>query len=173
VDYFLLPFRLDGLNRHVIWFQNDVDGVITTHNKRIVTFETQDDATNYAVGSNIALTPRVDENLELDWLVDGADFSTGDIDCRRTLLAWNFFADVAASLGAKASDFLAKDRKPSKTYDKVFWGNNLPAVTPDGEHYVPSWSTEEIEEIKSILVAGLMLFISNLQDVSYDLRITP
>jgi hypothetical protein len=34
---------------------------------------------------------------------------------------------------------------------------NLPAITPTGEHYVPTWSTEEVRTLAQIIASGLDL----------------
>jgi hypothetical protein len=45
-------------------------------------------------------------------------------------------------------------------YDKLFWGNNLPLITPEGERYLPEWSADEVQSLAQILASGLDLFIS-------------
>jgi hypothetical protein len=35
-------------------------------------------------------------------------------------------------------------------YEKVFYANNLPTITPSGEHYEPEWSGWELEEMSRI-----------------------
>lgn len=40
-------------------------------------------------------------------------------------------------------------------YDKLFHGCNLPAMTPDGEHYVPEWSASETAALKQLLMLGI------------------
>ena len=49
-----------------------------------------------------------------------------------------------------------------RVYDKLFFGNNLPAMTPPGEHYDPTWSDAEIRILCSVIAAGLHLFRSHL-----------
>jgi len=67
--------------------------------------------------------------------------------------AWNFFIDVRA-VGACAA-FDRADRKATKCYDKLFWGLNLPAMTPEGKSYEPVWQTAETKLMKDVLRAGL------------------
>jgi len=45
-------------------------------------------------------------------------------------------------------------------YDKVFFGNNLPSVTPQREHNVSEWAAAEIAALAEILATGLDLFVS-------------
>jgi hypothetical protein len=46
-------------------------------------------------------------------------------------------------------------RPVQKIYDMLFCANNLPAVTPPGEHYKPEWVQEEIEAMARIYRLGL------------------
>jgi len=49
-------------------------------------------------------------------------------------------------------------------YDKLFWGNNLPAMTPPGERFVPTWSAEELEALAALLSAGFAMLSSSMQN---------
>jgi hypothetical protein len=51
-------------------------------------------------------------------------------------------------------------------YDKLFWGNNLPVVTPPGEFYVPAWSDEELAELHRILSDGMRLIRVAVRETS-------
>jgi hypothetical protein len=46
-------------------------------------------------------------------------------------------------------------RGAEKIYDKLFFGNNLPAITPAGVSYEPVWSHDEIETLSRIYRLGL------------------
>src|SRR5262249_49752162 len=46
-------------------------------------------------------------------------------------------------------------RREQKIYNKLFLANNLPAVTPPGEHYGPEWMQEEIEAMARVYRLGL------------------
>ncbi len=69
---------------------------------------------------------------------------------------------MAASLPSKAGSFIALEKTARDIYQKVFWGNNLPAVTPAGKGFDPTWSEEDLIGIKAVLETGLSLFVSNL-----------
>lgn len=40
-------------------------------------------------------------------------------------------------------------------YDKLFWGSNIPAVTPAGQKFNPDWSASEIAALARVLSSGL------------------
>ena len=77
------------------------------------------------------------------------------VDCGNFLAAWNLFDDVSRSVGG---NFNADHKLTAKIYDKLFWGNNLPAVTPEGEHYEPTWTKRELKIMREVLSDGLSLF---------------
>jgi hypothetical protein len=159
LHYFPYKFRWREKDQYVLWFENDSDGVVTERGSVLV-FASKEFASDFAFEHDLPYSPSEAE-IDLDWLAT-AQFDQ-EIDCIRTLAAWNFFADVASSMPEKATDFFALDRRPSELYEKIFWGNNLPAVTPAGEHYAPHLSPAELAEIEVILSAGLDLFTGNLK----------
>ena len=89
-----------------------------------------------------------------DWLRNPSD----DIDCPTFLNTWNLFSDLATSLNGRRSHI--DDRQYMDIYDKVFFGNNLPPVTPPGEYYVPAWSDDEIAVFVELFSEWLAKFRS-------------
>jgi len=87
------------------------------------------------------------------------------VNCENILAVWNLFTDV--SFSAKHS-FLgdSKLRLIRKIYDKIFWGNNLPAITPKNEKYIPVWEKSEINKIKEILLQGYQIFEKVIKNYS-------
>jgi hypothetical protein len=53
------------------------------------------------------------------------------------------------------SRYVFLSRQASYIYEKLFYGNNLPSITPIGEHYIPSWSNDELIEMRLVFMAGL------------------
>jgi hypothetical protein len=77
------------------------------------------------------------------------------------LAAWNLFADVAISVENRGLAFKHIDSQLPKTiYEKLFWGSNLPSMTPEGAHYDPGWSLDEIHSLAEILGSGLQMLKS-------------
>jgi hypothetical protein len=96
---------------------------------------------------------------DLDWVAAWTRVPAMPVDCTKALAAWNLFADVARSMPARESAFGHLDSQPA-IYNKLFWGNNLPSMTPKGRRYVPEWSADEIALLAQILSVGLDLFES-------------
>jgi hypothetical protein len=72
-------------------------------------------------------------------------------ECSVLLAAWNLLNDLHVGDGL----FVRAEARATATYDKLFWGSNLPAMTPPGEHYTPSWSASELAALKHVLLLGL------------------
>ncbi|MES2462151.1 MAG: hypothetical protein V4671_16320, partial [Armatimonadota bacterium] len=60
------------------------------------------------------------------------------------------------------------DPENDELYRKVFWGNNLPSLTPEGKSYVPMWSTREVIRLKAVMKDGLQFFQAHLIYVAPD-----
>ena len=70
------------------------------------------------------------------------------------------FSDVADSVPWQGAAFKGLDSQFSEIYEKLFYGNNLAAITPEGKRYTPQWSADEVGSLAELLAVGLDLFIS-------------
>ncbi len=150
--HYTVMFRLDGSDRFVVWYCDDVDGVLLDESKLIATFPSPAAVEAYAVNLGLELLEEPPGVYDFDriaaWVAaPGAE----GIDCSVMLDAWNMLADAANSLSCK----LFEPRGAKLVYDKLFWGNNLEAVTPPGEHYEPTWSRVDVAVLAGVLSAGL------------------
>lgn len=72
-------------------------------------------------------------------------------DMDSVLIAWNCLEEVAEGLGVPMN---FRGDLANRAYDKLFWGLNLPSVTPADRHYIPYWRRKEIAKIVRILRSG-------------------
>ncbi len=156
-NFYKLWYRLDQLDAYLIWYSADEDGVLINKDGKIPVFRDATSLITYA--EKLGLKVEIDNkptlyNLDLiqKWLHKPRKET---IDCAEFLNAWNLFDDIAAT-----TDKLKAEVKiqAGKIYDKLFWGNNLPAMTPPGKHYAPIWSSREVEKIAKVLSYGLTMF---------------
>jgi hypothetical protein len=154
--YFVVDCRLDGVASYLIWYNNDVDGLAVRSDGSISLFREPSTLSSYAAQHGLEFEDEVPSVIDLDaiarWLGDPRPDA---IDCELFLNAWNLFDDVASSVGC--SSFRRDSRRASLPYGKLFWGINIPVMTPSGEHYEPVWSDEEVETIQKILGDGIRL----------------
>ena len=156
LKYYQVRYRLDGVNSFLIWYSNDSSGVVVAGGGSVPSFRTQLDLGVYAERRGLAFEAEEPSEYDFDavelWLSRPEDSS---IDCRLFLNVWNLIDDMATSTGGEA--FERTSRGAACVYDKLFWGNNIPAVTPPAECYVPVWSGEEVAKLHRILGDGMAL----------------
>lgn len=72
--------------------------------------------------------------------------------CNVLLDGWNFIEDLIRTNGKESDLLRLKTPVLNNVYKKLFHGNNLPSVTPEGETYHPVFRRKEIsifrQEIK-------------------------
>ncbi|MGF6949788.1 hypothetical protein QF028_002293 [Neobacillus sp. B4I6] len=142
MDYYPFVFIINKKEYYCAWYSNDRDGFLTECNK-IKVFNTKDLLFDYAKESNIQFNDeegiaRFSIDYALNWLKD----KNLDIDCDYFLNFWNNISDLAYSVGENFYGDLKK-AQINKVYDKLFFGNNLPAITPKNKNYYPTWDTAE------------------------------
>jgi hypothetical protein len=64
--------------------------------------------------------------------------------CTILLEGWNFIEDVLKSVGLYKELQEIHSIILDNVYNKLFYGNNLSSVTPEGKSYNPVWTKEEI-----------------------------
>ncbi|MHC4251842.1 MAG: hypothetical protein ACYS9X_22205 [Planctomycetota bacterium] len=146
-EYYAVWVRLNGVEQCFIWHTDDEDGVWVDQERRFVpSFGSFADATSYADAIGVKLSEASRPLLDLDAVRRWAIYpGTGDIDHSGLLDVWNLGEDFARSLD------LPRSRRNMDLYDRLFWGCNLPSVTPPGQHYVPDFSDEEEARLRSVL----------------------
>ncbi len=158
-NYYKIQYRLEGAEAYLLWFTNEQDGVITTPEGRMPSFSTEAALVAYAKRNGVSVSGEAATLHDFDALQAWADDPRPDtVDCSNLLSAWNLFSDVARSMPSEAQAFARKDKGLTSLYNKLFWGNNLPAVTPNGHRFDPKWSTDELVRLAEVIAAGLQLF---------------
>ena len=152
-EYYKLWYRLDGSDYYLIWYTAEVDGVFVDSEGRVPVFRHEASLEHYVVERCIKFTPGelILHNLDeiTHWLE--AEFEKS-LDCECILNAWNMFDDVFVSIG---KTFSSKSELEASIYDKVFYGSNLPAITPEGQRYDPVWTFAEIRFIRKAMELGI------------------
>jgi hypothetical protein len=159
MQYFPLLYRLKAEDRYLIWISNEKDSVVVDAGGFVPSFRDAACLRAYADVQQYSLQSEEPILHDLDWVAAWIKAPAVPVDCGEVLAAWNLFSDVAHSMPDMGSAFEHLDSQPT-IYDKLFWGNNLPSMTPEGMHYSPEWSAAEVASLAEILSAGLDLFES-------------
>lgn len=128
----------------------DTDCVLTDSGK-IVSASVGEGFETVAHRYGLILEPSNDEPLNLDELEKLLDLPATDENCAQILSGWNLFNDIARSLGVSLDDHGVE---ATKCYYKLFFGNNLRSITPDGENYSPYFTHQERLCIAAVLNRG-------------------
>ena len=162
--HYKLWYRYNAVDRYLLWYSDEQDGIVDSDGC-IPSFRTESALLAYADSLSVTVEAEAPGLHDLDlvqtWL---ADPQPHRVDPHGFLNAWNLFGDVARTLPAVEARFTELNSRLGPLYDKLFWANNLPAVTPEGELFVPEWSTIEIEEFATLLREGLSMFIRSLRE---------
>ena len=161
--YYAVRYLLDGKIRFLIWHTGDeADGVYLGQDGAVSIFKTLAELVRYAQSHDLSQLKLGDQHFHnLDvikvWLKRKRP---GQIHCEAFLNAWNLLGDVSASVG------IGSDPDPNRTqniYQKLFWGSNIPAITPPGKHFTPLWSGAEVTVMREVLGAGLSHFRNHVR----------
>lgn len=156
-NYHPLLFQIEGQLLYLIWYSTDwYDGVLTTEHNLVLVFKELKQLQEFANKADLKLIYDAEPVLHdfdaiANWIKKPREI---EVDCKLFLTAWNIIDDVRRSLGLKLKK---KDKRTIKIYEKLFWGNNLPSVTPSNKKYTPSWSGRELYRIKTNFSSGLRL----------------
>lgn len=155
--YYKFWYRLDRTKLYLIWYDGEGDGVVVNEVGQVPAFGKKSSLRTYAdkIGLKVEKGKTLLTNLDVTkrWLKKPRKKT---VNCKHFLNAWNLFQDIASSAGDTKYD---SDRSSSdKIYSKLFYGNNLPAITPPGKSYEPLWTKDEVKIMHEMLAYGLEMF---------------
>lgn len=148
--YYSIQIVKDRTTLIMVWFSNDADGVLTYKGKVLI-FRSLSECTEYgdSTGLNIVSSDMV---CDFDQMVEWMNSSSRVVwDSSSLINTWNLLIDIFSSLNIHVHE----NENVKIVYDKVFWGNNLPSVTPPGGKYVPVLSDEEKYDLVLFLKESL------------------
>lgn len=160
MKHFPLLYRLNAEEGYLIWISNESDSVVVDPEGFVLTFKDADAVQAYADLKHYKLEAGEPILHDLDWVGTWLQTPGMPVNCVEALNAWNLFSDVARSIRARGTAFERLDSRFPRIYQKLFWGNNLPALTPEGKHFDPQWPPDELSALTEVLGAGLELFQS-------------
>jgi len=151
-EHHALGVRLDGRTRFLIWVGGDEDRVLSRGDTALA-FGDPAALQTYAEDHHLTLSSTVSDVVDLDEVAAWLD-SDEPLDPVLLLNVWNVSWDIASGTGR-----VLAHRSPElhRIYNKLFAANNLPAVTPPGEIYVPEWTDDELVQLRLVVRQGLAL----------------
>ncbi|MDJ1473827.1 hypothetical protein [Xanthocytophaga flava] len=162
--FFAIWFRLDQKDRYLIWIQDETDQVLVETDVLIPVFNSETALANYAGKKLIEIVNEEPLFCNLDYISNWIIQPDNSIDCQMFLSTWNLFMDIASAINRSFTGN-EKDKLTNKVYDKIFYGNNLPSVTPEGKYYIPVWTKSERQRLMQIMSEGITLLRRNLKEI--------
>jgi hypothetical protein len=165
--YYLCELLLDRRRLYVVWYSDEVDGLVRLKDGKIASFADEHQVRAFCREDGISLMLEPPAVYDLDkvavWCGSPA---AGSIEPTAFLNAWNMLEDAHGSrLDAHLDDI--SSQRAGKIYDKLFFANNLPAVKPRGASYEPIWLEDEIELLSRIYRFGLAELRASIQDINH------
>jgi hypothetical protein len=140
------------------------DGVLLDQFGNIPTFESESAARAFAATGQFGLSEEPAHTYDLDGIASWCTTPTAStLDANALLNAWNLFTDISFASTEATNLFNHVQGSDDPLYDKLFWANNLPAITPEAAAFNPEWDATELQRLSWILSAGLSEFIGRLR----------
>lgn len=156
--YYCCLIRLDGDDKFVIWFEAERDGFVCDSDGRLIWASSPAELATTARNRGISLVAENATLYDFDQISDWIQCRAPErVDCDAFLNAWNFFDDLARIHERPDRNYAKLSWAAANVYDLLFWGCNLPSVTPPGERFEPTWPRESLDEIAAVMVAGIEL----------------
>ena len=161
--YYLCELLLDRRRLYVVWYSDAVDGLVRLKDGKITSFSDESEVRAFCRENGISLMLEPPEVYDFDKVAAWCDSpASGSIEPTAFLNAWNMLKDAhRPRLYALLHDM--SFQRAGKIYDKLFFANNLPAITPRGASYEPIWSEGEIELLSRIYRFGLAELRADIQ----------
>jgi hypothetical protein len=152
---YLCIARLGGTDRIFLWESGDApDRIVVNDVGLIPTFPSEDAAREAGQSGERVVSSERPPLYDFDAIQGWCESNADVLDCSALMNAWNMLGD----LPHRESLFTGADTRANHIYEKLFIGCNLPAVTPPGEHFAPTWSASETADLKRLLLLGLAEF---------------
>ena len=158
MEYFLVSVKYLDQHLYLIWYMDDIDGVIMA-GSNILCFNQKSDLVEYCSENGIILE-FADEFTTADFDAAINGLQQGIVDSKMILECWNLIDDIMLSLNDEEIE--NNKIEEERLYKKVFWSSNVPAVTPEGSMFTPSWSPEELDILIEFIIKRCNKFIGRL-----------
>lgn len=160
-EYYPYCIHLNNRKLFVVWCTDDYDYLLLSEQGMVCTFHSLSDLQSFAQKKGFALFDDNIAELNLDQLRQWLESpSRTNIDPVLCLNAWNLFTDFRSAQNQRNMNL--EDKEHLELYNKVFFANNLPSMTPPGSSFNPKWSKSEVKQLHTILEDGINSFQAHI-----------
>ena len=149
-EHYALWYRLDEVDAFLLWYSDEGDGIELDASGRAPAFRSVEALDAFVARLGVSRSAEAPLLHDLDALAGWLAAPSPDgIDCSKLLTAWNLFLDLRSAVTGRNA--VRELHGYNDLYDKLFFKNNLPSVTPPGKRYTPRWSASEVTRLASYL----------------------
>ncbi len=155
-EYYIYWYRLNRKDAYLIFYYDEIDGFVIDENGFVINFDEVSDVIDYSKRNHIKVDVENPNLLDLDIVQNWMNNSDNKIENYNPFLeAWNLFEDISISIN---ENFDKEKEVTNNLYNRIFWGCNIPTVTPEGESFTPTWTKKELKIIRKTLNFGFQMF---------------
>jgi len=151
-EYYVNEIIYKGKSKFYLWCEGDKKDLFLCMGSNLLRFNSAVEALQYGKDNDLRVVNEKDKFIIHRVFVPG-----NGMDCEYFLSMWNYTSDICNSVGKRFWGD-SKNKMITKVYDKVFWGSNLPAVTPDNENYTPYFNWAECLLLKVLYRTFVKIF---------------
>lgn len=146
----VMPIRLSGREWWyvVLWTDNDCEDFAYRHGSASPLYRDRDALAADLDSDGIPVDDEVGWRVDVDHAREVLGFTMSRDEIEVVINAWNSLDDLTKSLGVPLG---FRGTLANRAYDKLFWGLNLPSVTPPGKWFTPGWWPGELGKIDQVL----------------------
>jgi hypothetical protein len=149
---YAVRIRVEGDSRYLAWYSLEHDGYLRDDG-RVLARRRVADLREDAARLGCAVDDGVALSISLDAL--RKELRRGKVPASLTLNAWNMLGDLASTVGLAKSVLEGDDAmETTRVYDKVFFANNLPSITPAGRRFRPQWTPDDLRTLRALFSRG-------------------
>lgn len=161
--FYACRVRLDEQVRYLSWYTGERDGFLRSDAGMLIVELDVEGLAKSTARLGVVLEPDPPADYDFDQIGRWCcAVESPQVDCVRLLDAWNFCDDLADLHHGPPTPYKRWSRAAQGCYQKLFWGCNLPSVTPPGKRFDPVWRRDELSAIRRVLLAGRTLLNMNL-----------
>ena len=160
--------RLDGVDRLVIWYSDEIDGFVEAHSGQFAWWSQLSELQVSCRRMGISLGFDPPAVYDFDHISRWCEFPLADqIVCDTLLNAWNFLDDLVRSQTDRDSAFGRVNRSSHAIYAELVRGCNLPALMTSDDPYSPDWSVADCKALAHIMNTGIEHYRTKLTDAGH------
>ena len=155
--HYVVCIHVANRDKYFLWVdgEGEQDHFAVLPNGKIASAASKDDICAWSKTMGLHVSENKPVRIDLDevfLLIDRlkTDEPIEKHDCEALINAWNLLEDFAKSIGLIEANGKSPDRL-GNLYQRLFFGNNLPSMTPEGKSYSPNIGLKEQKELASYL----------------------